>query len=145
MTDIKAQLEKCSIFVLGDKISSLIKYTMAEITTTDNKSTLLYRFLVSPEPRWARHLVPIMVLVTISFSQVFIVFLDYWDILGEWIYIFTPLYLLIYIGVTYLNLLWLFPEFLLKRRYLTCISLFSAVMMLALTIQMATEYVSYSC
>ena len=30
---------------------------MAETITTDNKSTLLYRFLVSPELRWARYLV----------------------------------------------------------------------------------------
>lgn len=34
---------------------------------------------------------------------------------------------------------------LLKRRYLTYISLLSVAMMLALAIQMATEYVSYSC
>ena len=118
---------------------------MAETITTDNKSTLLYRFLVSPELRWARYLVLIMVLATISFNQVFIIFLDYRDILGGWIYTFTFLYLLTYIGVIYLNLFWLFPKFLLKRRYLTYISLLSVAMMLALAIQMATEYVSYSC
>ncbi len=66
---------------------------MAETITTDNKSTLLYRFLVSPELRWARYLVLIMVLATISFNQVFIIFLDYRDILGGWIYTFTFLYL----------------------------------------------------
>ena len=118
---------------------------MAETITTDNKSTLLYRFLVSPELRWARYLVLIMVLATISFNQVFIIFLDYRDILGGWIYTFTFLYLLTYIGVIYLNLFWLFPKFLLKRRYLSYISLLSVAMMLALAIQMATEYVSYSC
>ena len=118
---------------------------MAETITTDHKSTLLYRFLVSPELRWARYLVLIMVLATISFNQVFIIFLDYRDILGGWIYTFTFLYLLTYIGVIYLNLFWLFPKFLLKRRYLTYISLLSVAMMLALAIQMATEYVSYSC
>ncbi len=84
---------------------------MAETITTDNKSTLLYRFLVSPELRWARYLVLIMVLATISFNQVFIIFLDYRDILGGWIYTFTFLYLLTYIGVIYLNLFWLFPKF----------------------------------
>ena len=81
---------------------------MAETITTDNKSTLLYRFLVSPELRWARYLVLIMVLATISFNQVFIIFLDYRDILGGWIYTFTFLYLLTYIGVIYLNLSGLF-------------------------------------
>ena len=86
-----------------------------------------------------------MVLATISFNQVFIIFLDYRDILGGWIYTFTFLYLLTYIGVIYLNLFWLFPKFLLKRRYLSYISLLSVAMMLALAIQMATEYVSYSC
>lgn len=119
---MEVQPEKCFIFVPGDKTSSLIKYTMAETITTDNKSTLLYRFLVSPEFRWARYLVLIMVLATISFNQVFIIFLDYRDILGGWIYTFTFLYLLTYIGVIYLNLFWLFPKFLLKRRYLSYIS-----------------------
>ena len=52
-----------------------------------------------------------MVLATISFNQVFIIFLDYRDILGGWIYTFTFLYLLTYIGVIYLNLFWLFPKF----------------------------------
>ena len=118
---------------------------MAETITTDNKSTLLNRYLISPIHRWARYLVLIMVLATISFNQVFIIFLDYRDILGGWIYTFTFLYLLTYIGVIYLNLFWLFPKFLLKRRYLTYISLLSVAMMLALAIQMATEYVSYSC
>lgn len=118
---------------------------ITETTRTDNNSTLLYRFLVSPELRWMRYWVLIIILATISFNQVFIIFLDYQDILGGWIYIFTFLYLLTYIGVIYLNLFWLFPKFLLKRRYLGYISLLSVAMMFALAIQMATEYISYSC
>ena len=39
--------------------------------------------------RWMRYLVLILVLGTISFNQVFIIFLDYKDILGGWIYTFT--------------------------------------------------------
>ena len=65
-----------------------------ETLATGSESTFLYRFLVSPDLRWMRYLVLILVLGTISFNQVFIIFLDYKDILGGWIYTFTFLYLL---------------------------------------------------
>ena len=58
-----------------------------------------------------RYLVLILVLGTISFNQVFIIFLDYKDILGGWIYTFTFLYLLTYVAVIYLNLFQLFPKY----------------------------------
>ena len=57
-----------------------------ETLATGSESTFLYRFLVSPDLRWMRYLVLILVLGTISFNQVFIIFLDYKDILGGWIY-----------------------------------------------------------
>lgn len=63
-----------------------------ETLATGSESTFLYRFLVSPDLRWMRYLVLILVLGTISFNQVFIIFLDYKDILGGWIYTFTFLY-----------------------------------------------------
>ena len=79
-----------------------------ETLATGSESTFLYRFLVSPDLRWMRYLVLILVLGTISFNQVFIIFLDYKDILGGWIYTFTFLYLLTYVAVIYLNLFQLF-------------------------------------
>lgn len=115
-----------------------------EAATADNESTILYRFLVSPELRWVRHLVLILVLSTISFNQVFIIFIDYRDVLGGWIYAFTFLYLLTYMAVVYLNLFELFPRYLLKRRYMAYLSLLSAAMIVALLIQMAVEYLAYS-
>lgn len=115
-----------------------------EKATADNESTILYRFLVSPELRWVRHLVLILVLSTISFNQVFIIFIDYRDVLGGWIYAFTFLYLLTYMAVVYLNLFELFPRYLLKRRYMAYLSLLSAAMIVALLIQMAVEYLAYS-
>lgn len=115
-----------------------------EAATTSNESTILYRFLVSPELRWIRYLVLILVLSTISFNQVFIIFIDYRDVLGGWIYAFTFLYLLTYMAVVYLNLFELFPRYLLKRRYMAYLSLLSAAMIVALLIQMAVEYLAYS-
>lgn len=115
-----------------------------EIPATGSESTFLYRFLVSPDFRWMRYLVLILILGTISFNQAFIIFLDYRDILGGWIYTFTFLYLLTYIAVVYLNLFQLFPKYLLKRHYLTYLSLLSAAMIVALLIQMAIEYMTYS-
>lgn len=114
-----------------------------ETLATGSESTFLYRFLVSPDLRWMRYLVLILVLGTISFNQVFIIFLDYKDILGGWIYTFTFLYLLTYVAVIYLNLFQLFPKYLLKRHYLTYLSLLSAAMIVALLIQMSIEYMAY--
>lgn len=111
---------------------------------TGNDSAFLYKLLVSPKFRWMRYLVLIMVLGTISFNQVFIIFMDYRDILGAWVYIFTFIYLLTYIGVVCLNLFWLFPNYLLKRHYLAYSSLLSAAMIIALLIQMIIEYMAYS-
>jgi hypothetical protein len=111
---------------------------------TGNDSAFLYKLLVSPEFRWVRYLVLIMVLGTISFNQVFIIFMDYREILGAWIYIFTFIYLLTYVAVVCLNLFWLFPKFLLKRRYLAYSFLLSAAMIIALLIQMIVEYLAYS-
>lgn len=85
-----------------------------------------------------------MVLGTISFNQVFIIFMDYREILGAWIYIFTFIYLLTYVVVVCMNLFWLFPKFLLKRRYIAYSFLLSAAMIIALLIQMIVEYMAYS-
>lgn len=60
-----------------------------ETTAAGNESAFLYRLLVSPAFRWMRYLILVMVLGTISFNQVFIIFMDYRDILGGWIYVFT--------------------------------------------------------
>lgn len=71
-------------------------------------------------------------------------FMDYRDILGGWIYVFTFIYMLTYIGVTCLNLFWLFPKYLLKRHYMTYLSVLSVAMVIALLIQMVIEYLAYS-
>jgi len=117
---------------------------ITETAATGSESTFLYRFLVSPSLRWMRYLVLILVLSTISFNQVFIIFLDYRDILGGWIYALTFLFLLTYIAVIYLNLFLLFPKYLLKRHYLTYLSLLSVAMIVALSVQMVMEYMAYS-
>ena len=115
-----------------------------ETTATGNESAFLYRLLVSPAFRWMRYLILVMVLGTISFNQVFIIFMDYRDILGVWIYVFTFIYMLTYVGVICLNLFWLFPKYLLKRHYMTYLSVLSVAMVIALLIQMVIEYLAYS-
>ncbi|MDD3037845.1 sensor histidine kinase [Bacteroides sp.] len=108
--------------------------------TLGNDSNFLYRFLVSPQLRWARYLILIIVLGIISFNQVFIIYLDYRDKMGGWIYGLTFIYLLTYMIIVCFNLFWLFPKYLLKRRYVTYLSLLSAAMLVALSIQMVIEY-----
>lgn len=121
-----------------------MKHMATETATAGNESAILYRLLVSPEFRWIRYLILVMVLGTISFNQVFIIFMDYRDILGGWIYVFTFIYLLTYVGVICLNLFWLLPRYLLKRHYMVYLSLLSVAMIVALLIQMIIEYLAYS-
>ena len=121
-----------------------MKHMATETTAAGNESTFLYRLLVSPAFRWMRYLILVMVLGTISFNQVFIIFMDYRDILGVWIYVFTFIYMLTYVGVICLNLFWLFPKYLLKRHYMAYLSVLSVAMVIALLIQMVIEYLAYS-
>lgn len=65
----------------------------------------------------------------------------YWAV---WIYVFTFIYMLTYVGVICLNLFWLFPKYLLKRHYMTYLSVLSVAMVIALLIQMVIEYLAYS-
>ncbi len=117
---------------------------ITETVPSGNESAFLYRFLVSPQLRWVRYLTLFLVLGVISFNQVFIIFIDFRDILKGWIYALTLLYLFTYIAVLCLNLFWLFPKYLLKKRYLTYLLLLSASMIAALLIQAAVEYAAYS-
>lgn len=112
--------------------------------TTNTESTLLYRFFVSPKLRWARSLVFISVLGVISFNQVFIIFVDYRDLLGVWIGLLSLLYWLCYIAVVCLNIFWLFPKYLLKRRYLSYLFLLLGCMVGVLLIQLSVEYIAYN-
>ncbi len=64
--------------------------------------------------------------------------------IGGWIYVFTFIYLLTYVGVICLNLFWLFSRYLLKRHYMVYLSLLSVAMIVALLIQMIIEYLAYS-
>lgn len=105
-----------------------------------NESTFLYRFLVSPQFRWARYLILFVVLGVISFNQIFIIYIDYRDILGGWLYVFSGIYLLTYLCVAFLNLFVLFPRYLLKRRYFAYLALLSAAMVFALIVQLLLEY-----
>lgn len=117
---------------------------ITETGSSGNESAFLYRFLVSPQLRWVRYLTLFLVLGVISFNQVFIIFIDSRDVLKGWIYVLTLLYLFTYIVVLYLNLFWLFPKYLLSKRYLTYLLLLSASMIVALLIQAVVEYVAYS-
>lgn len=117
---------------------------VTEAAISNKNFTFLYRFLVNPELRWVRYMVLILILSVISFNQAFIVFIDYQDVLGGWIYAFAFIFLLSYIAVVYLNLFWFFPKYLLKRRYLLYLSLLSAAMIVALLMQLATEYLTYA-
>ena len=114
-----------------------------DLTALGNNSSLLYRFLVSPKLRWLRYTCMLLVLCTISFNQVFILFVNLRDALGYWIYVLTFIYLFSYVLAVYWNLFWLFPHYLLKRKYLKYLSHLSLAMAAVLLMQMALEYAVY--
>lgn len=117
---------------------------LTDSIATGKDITFLYKLLINPEFRWARYLLIVVLIGIISFNQVFIFLMDYRDTLGAWIYFFIFIYLLTYTGVVSLNLFWLLPAFLLKRRYLAYISLLSAAMLIAMLIQIIMEFMAYA-
>lgn len=89
-----------------------------ETTFSDlNEQTFLYRFLVSPKFRIARHVFLFFSLFVISFNQVYISFQDLITESEIRMYPLTLYILLTYIFVAYFNLYYLLPSYLLTKRY----------------------------
>lgn len=93
-----------------------------ETTLLDtNEQTFLYRFLVSPKFRMARHVILLFALFVISFNQVYITCQDLIAVPEIWMYPIAIYILVTYIFVAYFNLYHLLPKYLLTKRYGTYI------------------------
>lgn len=89
-----------------------------ETTLPDtNEHIFLYRFLVSPKFRIARHVLLLFALFVISFNQVYITYPELITELKTWVCLVVLYTLLTYIFVAYFNLYYLLPKYLLTKRY----------------------------
>lgn len=117
---------------------------MAFVTTTENESSFLYRFLVSPQFRIARHVLLIAALSVIAFNLALTPYQNSITELGGWIYLIAFSMLLVYAFAAYFNLYYLLPKYLLTGRYVSYVVFLALAVLGALLAQLLQEYVVYS-
>lgn len=109
------------------------------------KTTLLYRFLTNPKYRILRHVLLIFsVLVIICFNQTYITYQPSLKALGSKLYLLAFITTVIYIVIVYFNLYVLVPKLLLKKKYLSYITILSALVLLLIIGMNVQEYVVYT-
>lgn len=105
-----------------------------------NKQTFLYRFLVSPRYRIARHLLLLMAVAAISLNQNIYTFGSKAGLSEHYIYLAGFSTLLTYIIVGYLHLYILVPRLLLKKKYPAYIIYSAGSVLLLILIRYLQEY-----
>lgn len=109
------------------------------------KTTFLYRFLTNPKYRILRHVLLIFfVLVIICFNQTYITYQPSLKALGSKLYLLAFITTVVYIVIVYFNLYVLVPKLLLKKKYLSYISILSALVLLLIIGMNVQEYVVYT-
>lgn len=109
------------------------------------KTTFLYRFLTNPKCRILRHVLLIFsVLVIICFNQTYITYQPSLKALGSKLYLLAFITTVIYIVIVYFNLYVLVPKLLLKKKYLSYITILSALVLLLIIGMTVQEYAVYT-
>lgn len=105
-----------------------------------NKNTLLYRFLMDPAYRIARHVLLLVAVAAISLNQNIYTYGARVDQLGDIIYWAGLCTLISYVIVGYLHLYVLVPKLLLKKKYLTYLAYSVASVILLILLRYVQEY-----
>lgn len=113
---------------------------MDAILLADNRNSFLYRFLISPRLRVARHATAVCALIVIASNLILFNYQSSIETLGNWIYLLIFNLFVLYGTMFYFNLIYLVPRYLLKRRYLAYILYLSASLILAFVLQATQEY-----
>ena len=114
---------------------------MKTIPIIGNDSSFLYRFLVSPRLRLARHATLIVALLVIASNLVLFTLRDATGALGNLIYLLIFNLFVLYGSLFYFNLLYLTPRYLLKQKYLTYILYLSGGLIVVFSLQATQEYI----
>lgn len=100
----------------------------------------LYNFLLKPQFKISRHALFITTLLFVALGQSFFVFRNDIDVLGNKVYWFGVILVIIYIAFAYFNLYYLAHKFLLKEEYATYFLILLASTGTFLIVKFATEY-----
>lgn len=118
---------------------------MKSIPIIGNEHSFLYRFLISPRLRWARHTTAILALIVIASNLVLFNYQGSIALLGNWMYLLVFNVFVLYSSVFYFNLLCLVPRYLLTGRYLAYILYLCGALMAAFVLQATQEFVVHKC
>ena len=113
---------------------------MKTIPIIGNDSSFLYRFLISPRLRPARHATIIVALLVITSNLVLYTLRDATGALGKWLYLLIFNLFVLYGSLFYFNLLYLTPRYLLKQKYLMYILYLSGGLVVVFVLQATQEY-----
>lgn len=113
---------------------------MDAILLADNRNSFLYRFLISPRLRVARHATAGVALIVIASNLILFNYQDSIEALGSWIYLLIFNLFVLYASLFYFNLLYLVPRYLLKQRYPAYILYLSAALAGAFMLQATQEH-----
>lgn len=113
---------------------------MDAILLADNRNSFLYRFLISPRLRVARHTTAVCALIVIACNLILFNYQDSIETLGNWIYLLIFNLFVLYTSVFYFNLIYLVPRYLLKQRYLAYILYLSAALVTVFILQATQEH-----
>lgn len=114
---------------------------MKPIPIIGNDSSFLYRFLISPRLRVARHVTVITALMVIACNLVLYNYHEAIEILGKWTYLLIFNLFVLYGSLFYFNLFYLVPHYLLKHKYLAYILSISGGLVVVFISQATQEYV----
>ena len=103
------------------------------------KNNLLYDFLTRPGCRIGRHMLFIVLLLSIAVGQSFFVFEKNHELLGISFYLYLAGLAVFYIFLAYFNLYYLGPQFILKGRYVEYFIFAVATVAVFLIIKNTTE------
>lgn len=98
----------------------------------------LYNFLIEPKFRWLRHILLILSVGVAIFNEMLGVYKGKTDIIN--IYSISGIYILVYLLCIYLNIYWLIPKLLLKKKYIQYIFILSTTTLLLSVGHICAEY-----
>lgn len=90
--------------------------------------------------RIGRHTLLILAVMAVAFNQIYMGFLEYHELFGNSIYLFSLFILVTYLLLGYFNIYILVPRLLLKERYPAYFTLFFFLIMLFLLVHYGFEY-----
>lgn len=106
--------------------------------TKINTHKLLYNLLIETKFRWFRHFVLILFIGVINLNYISGVYKEHHSIVN--LYAILGFYMVAYLSIIYMNIYWAIPAFLLKRKYVEYILIFTGTLLFFSLWNISSDY-----